>query len=406
MSLYHPLTSEEAVRLARNVDDFFQENALLTCEEIGDGNLNLVFHIRDAKNGKGLIIKQALPYAKVVGESWPLSLDRARIEREALQIQHQLAPDLVPEVYGYDNDLAITIMEDLSDHTIMRRGLIEGQTYPLFAEHIGRFIAHSLFYTSDLGMNQQEKKLQAARFTNPDLCKITEDLIFDDPYRNSPNNSFTEDIRQEAEALWEDHELHLEVALLREKFLTHGEALLHGDLHTGSIFITQESTKVIDPEFAFYGPMGFDIGAVLANLLLNYCAQPGWSPDENVLSERRSWLLKSVEEVWQQFETNFRKVWNQDALDPLAKTPGYQDIYLQKVLRDTIGYTGAKMIRRIVGLSHVADVDTISDDTLRHEAKVAALHIGKALIKRGRYASSIEEVTLIARNAKAVGGEV
>jgi 5-methylthioribose kinase len=40
------------------------------------------------------------------------------------------------------------------------------------------------------------------------------------------------------------------------------EALIHGDLHTGSVMVTREETRVIDPEFAFYGPMDFDVGAV------------------------------------------------------------------------------------------------------------------------------------------------
>ncbi len=87
-------------------------------------------------------------------------------------------------------------------------------------------------------------------------------------------------IRDAAEQLWADNELHFEVAILRNKFLTSAQALLHGDLHTGSIFIKPDSTKVIDPEFAYYGPMGFDIGAVFANLLLNFAAQEGWSKDE------------------------------------------------------------------------------------------------------------------------------
>ncbi len=50
-------------------------------------------------------MKQALPYAKVVGESWPLTLDRARIESEAFLIEEALNPDLVPHVYAYDADL-------------------------------------------------------------------------------------------------------------------------------------------------------------------------------------------------------------------------------------------------------------------------------------------------------------
>ncbi len=50
------------------------------------------------------------------------------------------------------------------------------------------------------------------------------------------------------------------------------QALIHGDLHTGSIMVNEQDTKVIDPEFAFYGPMGFDVGTLLANLLLNLCS--------------------------------------------------------------------------------------------------------------------------------------
>lgn len=404
MSSYRPFSLEDATAYAKSIPGFFAADAALSCEEIGDGNLNLVFRVADPQQNKSLIIKQALPYAKVVGESWPLSLDRARIERNALEIQHRLCPDLVPAIYGGDDELAITVMEDLSGYTIMRQGLITGNTYDRFAEHIGRFIATTLFYTSDLGMNQQEKKLQSARFINPDLCKITEDLIFEDPYRDAANNSFTEDIRAEAEKLWQDHALHLEVALLREKFLTQGQALLHGDLHTGSIFITPESTKVIDPEFAYYGPIGFDIGAVIANLLLNYAAQPGWSSNDEVLQERRSWLLTTIVGVWNHFELNFRKFWDADGIDIMSKTPGYQDLYIDQIRKDAIGFAGCKVIRRIVGLSHVADIDTIDDELSRRQAKVTALEIGKRLIKGSRSAASIAEVIEWAKAAAAKEG--
>lgn len=41
------------------------------------------------------------------------------------------------------------------------------------------------------------------------------------------------------------------------------------------MMVTQESTQVIDSEFAFYGPMGYDVGAFLGNLILAYFAQDG-----------------------------------------------------------------------------------------------------------------------------------
>jgi 5-methylthioribose kinase len=100
MSTYHPLSEAQAIEYARHIPNLFQAGSDLTSHEIGDGNLNLVFRISETATGKSIILKQALPYAKVVGESWPLTLDRARIESEALLIEEGLNPDLVPHVYA------------------------------------------------------------------------------------------------------------------------------------------------------------------------------------------------------------------------------------------------------------------------------------------------------------------
>ncbi|WP_127531207.1 S-methyl-5-thioribose kinase [Paenibacillus kobensis] len=390
---YHPLTEQEAIEIARSIEGVFPEGAALQSREIGDGNLNLVFHITDPASGRSLIMKQALPYAKVVGESWPLTLDRARIESEALILQGKLAPGLVPHVYRYDKELALTIMEDLSSHVIMRRGLMEGTSYPLFADHISTFMANTLFFTSDLGMNQQEKKLLVRDFINPELCKITEELIFDHPYTNADTNDIPAEIQDAIESIWQDGALHCEVALLREKFLIRAEALLHGDLHTGSIFATPESTKVIDPEFAYYGPMGFDIGALLANLLLNFAGQAHWSSDADARARFRSDLLEMVRSIWNQFETKFRALWNDHCVDRLAASaPGYQDAYMKRLLQDTIGFAGCKMVRRVYGLAHVADIDKIPDAAVREQAQRLALAVGTELIRTNRQADSIEHV--------------
>ncbi|MBN3522956.1 S-methyl-5-thioribose kinase [Paenibacillus apiarius] len=409
---YRPLHLEDAIQLARSVEGVFSPAASLRCEEIGDGNLNLVFRVYQttedttdsALSPRRIIIKQALPYAKVVGESWPLTLERARIESQALIAQGELVPHLVPKVYLYDPDLALTVMEDLSDHAIMRTGLMQRNHYPLFAEHIAEFLAKTLFFSSDLGLDQQEKKRNVERYINPELCKITEDLIFDDPYTASPNNNCDEAIEDELKKLGEDRGLQLEVMLLREKFLTQAQALLHGDLHTGSIFVTPVSTKVIDPEFAYYGPMGFDIGAVIANLILNAISQEHWSADEEARRQYRTALLQMVRDIWNRFEARFRSLWDNHGIDRMARTDGYQDIYLIRVLQDSVGYAGCKMIRRIVGLAHVADIDSIPDSAVKERAQRSALFIGKKLVSMNRRVQSIAEVIKACEHGIAVWG--
>lgn len=366
---YKPLTEETAIALAVKLQ-LFAEDAVLSSREIGDGNLNLVFHITD-ENKKGIIIKQALPYAKVVGESWPLSLNRAKIESDALKQFAQYVPQYVPKVYYTDEVLAITVMEDLSHLQISRAGLIKGKSYPLLARHIGEFLAHVLFYTSDFALDPEAKKELAKQFVNPDLCKITEDLVFTDPFFDHETNDFEEELREDVEKLWADSQVKLEAAKLKKKFLTNSDALIHGDLHTGSIFADEHTTKVIDPEFAFYGPLGFDLGQFIANLLLNALSRN---------EEEQSELFTQAQEAWETFSETFTELWKKDSLEAFASVNGYLEYVLKTTWRDAVGFAGCEVIRRTIGLAHVADWDGIEDWQKRLQAKRHALRLGKALL--------------------------
>jgi 5-methylthioribose kinase len=398
---YRALTEQEAVEYVKALPGLFSEGAELSSREIGDGNLNLVFHIREEATGKSVIVKQALPYARVVGESWPLTVDRARIESEALRIQHKYVPDLVPEVYHFDAELALTVMEDVSDHVIMRKGLIAGNRYPLFAKHIGRFLARTLFFTSDLGAHPFDKKALVGKFINPELCKITEDLVFTDPYEDAPTNNFNPLIRPEVEAIWRNKPLKREIAKLKYDFLTRAEALLHGDLHTGSIFVSETSTKVIDPEFAYYGPIGFDIGAVIANLLLNYAGQHGLQPDQGKREEYREYLLETVENVWNEFVSQFVQLWHKQAKERSAHVEGFWQDYVKRLIQDAAGYAGCKILRRVIGLAGVADLNTIADDHVRAQAERLALAIGQELILRRGEMEESTDITDVVRSVSA-----
>lgn len=92
MSLYRTFTAADAVEYARQYGQVADPQALVSADEIGDGNLNLVFKIRDREGVSRVIVKQALPYVRCVGESWPLTLDRARIEAETLRVHGGFCP--------------------------------------------------------------------------------------------------------------------------------------------------------------------------------------------------------------------------------------------------------------------------------------------------------------------------
>jgi 5-methylthioribose kinase len=369
-----------------------------TVSEVGDGNLNLVFIVRGPKGA--LIVKQALPYVRLVGDSWPLPLDRSYFESQALMTEGKVAPGLTPEVYHYDATMALVVMEYLTPHLIMRKGLIQGIKYPRFAATLAEFMAQTLFKTSDLHLRAAEKKQRMAIFcANTELCKITEDLVFTDPYRVAKLNHWTtpqlDDIAAEFR---QDAELKIAAQQMKLKFLSHAEALVHGDLHSGSIMATETDVRVIDPEFAFFGPMGFDIGALIGNLALAYLSQAGHETPASPRDDYRAWILRQISDVWTLFEKRFVELWTTEGegdaytaelfTDPAGRAAlvKEQAAYMRRLLEDTIGFAGCKMIRRILGLAHVEDFESIKDPDLRAKGERKALKLGRDFtVNRARF---------------------
>ncbi|QIP92909.1 S-methyl-5-thioribose kinase [Serratia fonticola] len=394
MSQYRTFTAADAVEYARQYGQLADPQALVSADEIGDGNLNLVFKIRDADGVSRVIVKQALPYVRCVGESWPLTLDRARIEAETLLIHGALCPRHTVQVLHHDPELAVMVQEDLSDHHIWRNELVKGRYYPLAAGQLAEYLAQTLFHTSDFYQTAQLKKAEVSRFTNPELCQITEDLFFSDPYQDHERNQFDEALLPQVQALRNNAALKLAVAGLKHRFLSKAEALLHGDIHSGSIFVAEGKLKAIDAEFGFYGPIGFDIGTALGNLLLNYCGLPGLFGPRDAAAGREQ-RLQDVRELWLIFTDRFLALCHQHSRDATLALPGYAEQFLQQVWTDAVGYCGTELIRRTIGLAHVADLDSITDVEMRAECQRNALNLGRALIVNAPHIEHID--ALLAR---------
>jgi 5-methylthioribose kinase len=361
-------------------------------KEVGDGNLNQVFIVRGP--AAAVVVKQALPYLKIVGDAWLLPLRRTFFEYQALCEEARHVPNLVPKPYHFDEAAAAMVMEYLAPHIILRKGFIRGTVYPKLASHIAEFMAQTLFKTSDLFLEAATKKQLVALFCeNIELCKITEDLVFTDPYRVAKLNRWTSPQLDDIAATFrQDHQLKVAAQRLKLKFLSSAEALIHGDLHSGSIMATPEETKVIDAEFAFFGPMGFDIGAVIGNLLLAFFAQDGHESAPGARDDYRAWLLQTVQDVWREFSDRFLALWRaQQAGDAYhislfgdepsqAVLETERQRYLYQLFCDTVGFAGVKMIRRILGLAHVEDLESIKDLETRSRCEHNALRLGRELV--------------------------
>lgn len=380
--------------------------------EVGDGNLNLVFLIEGPEGG--VCVKQALPYVRVAGPSWPMTPERAEFEHAYFRTVAPHVGTRIPRIFHYDPELYCIVMERLAPHIILRRGLIAGHRYPQLAKHIGEYIARAGFLTSDLAQPFERTFEALALFArNTPLIRISVDLIFTDPYRQSARNRHTSpELDPAVQELRSDLPARYAAMRLGWKFLNQPEALIHGDLHSGSVMVTDADTRVIDPEFAFYGPIGFDLGAFLGNLLLSWYSQPGHATATDDRLEHRAWILEQVEAFWEAFRQEFLSLWSSRAHGdafPASLCDGTGGAgllesarlsYLEALFADMLGFAACKMIRRIVGFAHVADLESIADPRVRARCEAGALAMARRMLSEPERFRSIRDLTQAVRESR------
>jgi 5-methylthioribose kinase len=394
MSDYSPLTAEtlparlcgvEAVAARLGADA-----RAWRVREVGDGNLNLVFIVESPAGS--VVVKQALPYVRLVGDSWPLPLKRSFFEYHALTRQAARDPGRVPEVHHFDEGQALIVMRRLHPHVILRKSVVAGVTHPELGRHMGLFMARTLFRGSHLGAPAPDVRADTALFSgNVELCDITENLVFSEPYFAAPMNRHTPGLDPWVEKLRADRDMRVAAQAMKHAFVSKAETLVHGDLHSGSIMVTAEDTQVIDPEFAVYGPFGFDVGMLLGNFLLGWFAQSGHEAEPGARDDCRRFLLDAGRTAWTTFVAEFSRLWRterrgilyQSALfegqgDPLGAEQALTDV-LDAIWRDALGFCGVEMHRRILGLAHVEDLEAIADPARRVVAERRALDLGRHL---------------------------
>lgn len=345
--------------------------------EVSDGNLNTVFLV-DGVAG-ALCCKQALPHVRVAPD-WPMPLERALYESRYMRAVAPAVAGLMPELFAYDTGLFLIVMECLTEHEVLRSALIAGRASSGFSAVIGTYVARTVQATGWINQPFETGARLLEQFSgNTALTRITVDLILTDPYRVCDRNPEPEaGLLDDVKALQTDEILHRAVGRLQDRFLTVRQALLHGDLHTGSIMLHGTDVRVIDGEFATMGPVGFDCGLYLGNLALHLCAAP----------HKAAELRAEMVAFWQSFSEELRSALQNGGGDmwALSGPAGRQDLvasFLKDILRDMAGFCGLEMIRRTVGFAQVADYGLCGTAQERLLARQKALQIGRTLIVEG-----------------------
>lgn len=238
-----------------------KEESVRTVTSAGAGNMNVA--LRVTTDERSLIVKQSRPWvAKFPDLEAPA--ERVLIERAFYRaIEHDgTLRRHVPELYHTDTDNFVLVMEDL------------GRVGDLSSIYAGDRDISEESLTELLTFASVLHRLPATDFPdNAALRRLNHAHIFDLPFREDngfPLEDMFAGLGELARPFQRDERLRWVALELGEIYLGHGGgSLIHGDYYPGSFLAGRERVYVIDAEFAFRGRPEFDVGVLMAHLLMS-----------------------------------------------------------------------------------------------------------------------------------------
>src|SRR3990167_2744473 len=148
------------------------------------------------------------------------------------------------------------------------------------------------------------------------------------------------------------------------------------------------------------GPFGFDLGSLLANLIMSWISHVVINPGER---DYPTWILTVIQELWQCFEQKFLSLWNQHRDNALVKQGFFLDIdlacyqrqFMLNMLQETIGFAGCKIARRQWGVAGVADIRDIQNEETAIRAETMAIAIAREFVVHYCDCDKVEDIFTI-----------
>jgi 5-methylthioribose kinase len=361
------LTPEEAIQyVKRNTKIFSETEQLKASVLVGDrmsvdGNANLILRVESEWQEGSVIVKQVLPFVRAAMENgihMPLSVKRMRTDVQYMQVAERLCPNTSPKIYVWDEKANIVVMEDLRRMKILRFELMEGKRFHGFPKKMGEFLGRIASLTSEYHLSPWEKASFDQFFSGSYTDSLWSQFIFENSILNNHKNPINPFVREWVDQLTQDKAIHREVRGLKRAFLQQHQCLIHTDLHTSNIFVSQDEFKVFDSEFARYGPIGFDLGRLMGSLFLNYASLFGYREWEAEKSRAyQEYLLKTIQTLYEEFESQYFGLWE----EWIPAREEAKARMKQLILQQSIGFIACVSMARIYDNGLCFDFKRIED---------------------------------------------
>ena len=354
-------------------------------EEDGDGYVNYSFRVHTDKGN--YVLKQGRELARTGLD--PMAMYRNGLEYDSMRIRYAIVPEYTPFLKFQDKENNLFVMEDVSDLKITRFQFNKNRMFPDLGRRCGECMAKTEFYTSEYFLSREEYRQLQTKFANTQMRRVMEDGAFMDIFNTEVERGLGEEYNHFARGIMYDHRFETERFKLRRNFMSHADGLIHGDLHTSNIFASEDAMKVIDMEFSFMGPFGYDLGYLTGNLISQYCAacfKPFAS--EAKRREFKAYLLATIKSLFETYFKTFIECWKKDAKERYQGAGGLCRSILDEVMRDAPGYASIVNWFRCTGEIEYPDFDVIENlEDKRHAQTLSLMMDWQLMFQRYQFMS-------------------
>ena len=326
-----------------NVSEYLRDLGLLSSgeeariEPAGDGNINWVRRVRAGT--RSWVLKHARPALERFPE-YEVSTERLVFEARYFETTAPYDRTRVrPDVLHFDEDARVMVLEDLGSAERLDDALAREADLAEPLAALARFLGAVHAGTRDPSL--------AARFQNGEMQRLHGDHVFTLPFREN-DFPLSPALRARADALGADRELVATIDAAYERYLTPRGALVHADVQSGNVLLAERGPVLLDAEIAHVGDPAFDVGILLAHVLLPGIARGDAAPSRELAR---------------------------------ATFAAYADAHGEGApsQEEALRYAGIELLRRTLGAARVPAVEA-------DEAGLAVVAAGEALVREPRLA--------------------